>query len=200
MPDFPAIHKTLQEGGRMHAFLSGGGLRVIRIEKDQDLIGYGESPNIEEALSYLEEDCSAGGRNYREVYGKIHPHYLTGSCSSTSTLDDWIRQGHTFNCWYEGEDLVFKLYGINFFKFPEWVFEAIKKRPVIHWKDNRGFIIRFRKDWSFQGSISAKAVKAPKGRKIEDYNSWHFSKTGRGLDFWKAMLTAFEASEVEIAE
>jgi hypothetical protein len=198
MPDFPAIHKTLCDGGKMHAFLSGGGLRVVRIDKDKTEMGYGESPNIEEALAYLEEDCLAGGRDYHKVYGKIHPHYLTGSCSTTSNLDAWIRQGRTFDCWQEGEEIVLQLHGINFFEFPEWIYEAIKKRPVINWKDKRGFVIQFKGDDGFiPGSITTKAIRAPKEKELGDYHSWYFTKTGRGPNFWKAFLAAFEAEEIE---
>ena len=38
------INKALKEGGRLHAFLSGSGLRVVRIEKNGKLKGYGEHP------------------------------------------------------------------------------------------------------------------------------------------------------------
>ena len=48
---YPNIEKALKDGARLHAFLSGGGLRVVRIEKkkdtetkdeDDNLISYGE--------------------------------------------------------------------------------------------------------------------------------------------------------------
>ena len=72
---------------------------------------YGEAPNIEEALQYLEEDIRAGGRSYGEVYGKLHPHYLTGSSLSTSNIDYWLRRGCTFDIY--GQDQVIRviLYG-----------------------------------------------------------------------------------------
>src|SRR4030067_2945765 len=43
----PAVHDELKKGAEIHAFKSGGGLRVVSVSKGKKEIGYGESPFIE---------------------------------------------------------------------------------------------------------------------------------------------------------
>jgi hypothetical protein len=99
MNTMAVLEKALRAGNTMHAFRSGGGLRVIRIEKGQRgaLKGYGEHPGVDEALQHAAEDYEAGHRDYSKVYSSkgLYPHYLTGSSSSETELDAWIRQGLT---------------------------------------------------------------------------------------------------------
>lgn len=108
--NLPGLEQALRDGCKVHAFRSGGGLRVIRITtKDGQLKGYGEHPQVEDALSHANEDFLAGGRPYQEVYGGSKPNYLTGSSEPTSPLDDWLLHGHTFDAWYDGVRVFFKL-------------------------------------------------------------------------------------------
>jgi hypothetical protein len=90
------IDEALEQGLSLRGFRSGGGLRVVRLEEHNSLKGYGEHPNLEEALRHLNEDYAAGGREYSDVYGPIHPHYLTGSSTPTSELDAHILGGNKF--------------------------------------------------------------------------------------------------------
>lgn len=50
------LEDPLMEGGRLHAFRSGGGLRVVRLEYGQKLRGYGEHYDIGTALCHCAED------------------------------------------------------------------------------------------------------------------------------------------------
>jgi len=94
----------LREGATLHLFRSGGGLRVALLNNGSDLIGYGEAPNIEEALEYCGEDYEAGGRPYKEVYGPIHPHYLTGSAEASCNGDRWLLRGTDVDIsWVDGK-------------------------------------------------------------------------------------------------
>lgn len=111
--ELKGIHQALREGCRLQAFCSGGGLRIVRIEKDGKLKGYGEHPMIHDALSHVDEDFLAGGKPHNEVYGKKYPHYLTGSASSSNDLDVWILRGCTFDVWQEGDEIIFQLNGYN---------------------------------------------------------------------------------------
>lgn len=111
--ELTGIEQALRYGCRLHAFRSGAGLRVVRIEKDGDLVGYGEHPHASDALSHANEDILAGGRPYDEVYGCLKPHYLTGSSSANDELDLWLLQGHTFDVRCEGNEFVFELKGFN---------------------------------------------------------------------------------------
>jgi hypothetical protein len=103
---YPGLTEFLLRGARykggasnhIHAFLSGGGLRVVRAEDEKKgLVGYGEYPHVEEALRLCEVDYLAGKRDYKEVYGKETPHYLTGSSTPSSKLDQWTRIGRSWN-------------------------------------------------------------------------------------------------------
>jgi hypothetical protein len=108
------IEKALREGCKVRAFLSGGGLRVIRIEDaEHELKGYGEHPHAEEALQHADDDYAAGGREYSDVYGGTEPHYLTGSTTTVGELDAWVRTGSTFHAVTEGDGFVFVLDGYD---------------------------------------------------------------------------------------
>src|SRR3989344_9530066 len=100
------LGQALAEGSKIHGFLSGGGLRVVIVKSKQKLRGYGEHPSVDEALIHANEDFLAGGRPYKEVYGKVHTHYLTGSRDTTSPLDAWLRQGNTFDAYRVGENQI----------------------------------------------------------------------------------------------
>lgn len=109
----PALEAELRNGLRLHAFRSGGGLRVIYLADDghgpcsPNGKGYGEHPNIEEAIRLAEEDCAAGGREYEEVYGKLVPQFLTGTSNPSSPLDRWILMGRAFDVKFEQGEFVF---------------------------------------------------------------------------------------------
>lgn len=110
-----SLDNALRRGAFLHVFRSGGGLRVARLTAAArvpgrgDLVGYGEHYNLEEALVYAGEDYDAGQRAYGEVYGegKLHDHYLTGSCEASSPADAWVLGGHTIDAWYEQAEGVF---------------------------------------------------------------------------------------------
>lgn len=104
-----SIDDILKEGTFMHSFLSGGGLRVVRINMSEEggLLGYGEHPHFGTAVEHAVEDYNAGGRPYKEVYGPIHTHYLTGSSSPESKADAWMLQRRKIDAWYdEGTGMV----------------------------------------------------------------------------------------------
>src|SRR6266403_91893 len=95
-----AIEQALKEGCRVRTFRSGGGLRVVRIEdQNNELKGYGEHPAIEDALSHSNQDILDGHLAYKEQYGENgkYAHYVTGRSESSTELDAWINQGHNFN-------------------------------------------------------------------------------------------------------
>lgn len=97
LQSYPNIDKALRDGCRVRGFRSGGGLRVIRVEDAAgQLKGYGEHPNVLEALTHADEDYAAGKRPYEEVYGKLYLHYLTGTTEVDSMLDGVLLRGGKF--------------------------------------------------------------------------------------------------------
>ncbi len=201
MPRLFGIEKALAIGARISAFSSGGGLRVIRLNKNGELIGYGEAPHVEEALQYADEDFTAGGLPYKEVYGsgKKHPHYLTGSSDSTSNLDHWLRRGNSFDCWFDDEQVVFRLDGYGHEEIPEDIKRLAEENPGTAVRyELRGMELSTTYTPGYfangEGSWSMDTISNPlrKSRGI-----YPMTKTGTGKDFWQAMLAAFEAPEVE---
>jgi hypothetical protein len=198
-PDFPGIHEALKKGLKMHAFSSGGGLRVVSFPKG----GYGEHPHIEEALKHLEEDCLAGGRPYKEVYGKLCTHYLTGDTLSTSNLDYWIRSGKTFDCWQKGDEVIFQLKGLTHVDTPREIFKKVMQTGISEKWQHRGYTYLTTKSTFPSGEpcASTKIIEKPKDSK-DNADPWMYriTKTGRGKNFWDAVKKAFKAPEVEVIE
>lgn len=102
MSRFQKIEELLRQNpsSKIHAFRSGGGLRVIRIDDGPKLLGYGEHPYLDVAIEHLIQDVEAGHRNYQDVYGGAETHYLTGSSTPNDDLDLFILRGNNFdiNC------------------------------------------------------------------------------------------------------
>jgi hypothetical protein len=196
------IHKAFVSGCKLHAFLSGGGLRVVRIEKNGTLKGYGEHPHIEEALAHADEDYAAGGRKYKDVYGedKIHTHYLTGSSTTSSTLDSWVHQGRTFDVWQENESVVVQLQGYKQLEHPEDLEKKVLKDGKSRQFEQRGLIYEMSAMCFASGSpgISTKVVGGRESKNGADPWMWKITKTGKGKDFWAALEKAFKAESVEV--
>lgn len=199
--ELKGLEKALREGCRLHGFSSGGGLRVIRLEQEGNLRGYGEHPNVEDALSHANEDFLAGGREYKEVYGKSKPHYLTGSENVTSPLDGWLIQGRTIDSYIQGEEVVVELRGLTQTEIPEDVIERVNAtgRGVI-WT-NREYTYETVPDRFPSGRpcISTKIIKEPV-KSGSDAWSYHIVKRGKGNNFFEALGKAVEAQETEIEE
>jgi hypothetical protein len=132
---YPTLSARIKAGQRLHAFMSGGGLRVVDLHSDTlDTAngGYGEHPYIYEALEYAEEDAAAGGREYKEVYGegKLHLHYLTGDPNPSGGLDAWVRCGRDFDVVFEDGNFVFRGKFLKHRNAPQWVVDALKLDEV----------------------------------------------------------------------
>ncbi|MFB6209325.1 MAG: hypothetical protein ABEJ56_04290 [Candidatus Nanohaloarchaea archaeon] len=93
---FPDVDEALQEGMDLRVFRSGGGLRVARLEDEEDeLRGYGEHFHVSPALNLA-------GNNYQgdqEITGNV----LTGSQEAENTLDSFILGGGKIHAWLDGE-------------------------------------------------------------------------------------------------
>jgi len=210
MPKYHGIEAALRAGCKMHAFSSGGGLRVVRLERAAKdgkrninypkLMGYGEHPHIEEALKQLNEDYLAGGRPYKKVYGKLYPHYLTGDTVSTSNIDWWIRKGSTFDCWFENGEVIFQLAGLIQTETPPLVLAAVETEGKTVRCSNRGYTYEASPYLFANGEIgsSSTVIEGPADQPNSDAWMYHINKTGHGQSFWEAMKAAFEAPEIEV--
>lgn len=98
---YPHLEKALKDGAKIHCFRSGGGLRVVRVEKLGKLISYGEYLYFPGALAHAENDF---GLNYEEQYGgenARHEHYLTGAYPLPhDVFDNYLNRGKSLDILY----------------------------------------------------------------------------------------------------
>lgn len=84
------LENALRTDGTLHAFRSGGGLRVVSLRagpNDGQQVGYGEHPHIEEALDHAGLSVLRPDLGYHDFYGRLFPHYLTGENQASGPLD-----------------------------------------------------------------------------------------------------------------
>jgi hypothetical protein len=187
---------ALKQGVTLHAFLSGGGLRVVSLSRGGADVGYGEHPNVEDALSHAAEDFTAGGRPYKQVYGKSKPAYLTGSRTATSELDLWIRQGRTVDARMSEDGAIeVVLSGLKHQKLPEDVRDQVSAGAIVRWRA-RGRLFESKSQW---GGCSTDCIERPEGGKDSEDWMYPITRTGRGKGLEQAVGEALKASEVEVA-
>ncbi len=191
------IEAALADGGKMHAFLSGGGLRVIRIEKPQgNLVAYGEHPHVGEAFRITAEDYKAGGRPYKEVYGNVEPHHETGDSCSEDELDKWVCRGCTFDAHCKDGNFVFELRGQEHFTLPTGMEERVFRQGPVEFTDARGvvFVSSPARFPNGEKCCRTRAIRKPEGMREDQVWSWSSVRRGEGGSLMEAMRGAFAAS------
>ncbi len=212
-----ACEEALRKGNVLHAWSSGGGLMVVRIEKGRHgkLMGYGEHPHIHDALAHAAEDFLAGGRPYSEVYGTfdmddpnggktgIYPMYLTGDPSNPSQLDKWVRNG-TFDAAFKDGKFEVDLHGWGEFKTPDDIVKRCTEgQETVEWDDGRG--CKFASSpttlpGNGKPACSTRTVSRPEGMKQHRVWIWRTIQTGRANTLTDAFSEAFKAKSVETNE
>lgn len=188
----PKIEQALKEGCRVLAYMSNSKIRIVRIDLDGTLKGYGEALQVEDALSYANKDL-VECRHYR------------GSCSiglktASSRLDQWLLDGNTFDIGRDGEGVVFRLIGRAEVKVPAAVCDQVMKEG--------GSMVWMHRGYRYCSTrvhvagrvyrLETSAISAPKGKRGSDAWSYPTAKTGRGADISQAMGDAFWAEPTEI--
>lgn len=194
------LDKALRDGACLRAFLSGGGLRVVCLERPTGtLVGYGEHPHLCDALSHAAEDYLAGGRPYKEVYGGSKPHYLTGSTTPNSDFDAWIRQGQTMDACCDRDQIVVALRGYEHQKTPESVQAKLGAGETVCWRA-RGYQFESAPARFGDGEIgwSTRVIETPPGRRDIDAMHYKITKTGRADSLATAMDAALAAEPAEV--
>lgn len=197
------IRTALDQGVTIHGFRSGGGLRVIRLEKDGELKGYGEHINVDEAMVVADEDFLEGHRDYKDVYGKIRPHYLTGSGDSSSQLDAWLLQGHTFDAYRtESGMIAVELKGWKHNEIPKNIEEQIRRHNKHFLWTDRGYTFESWSDTFPNGeiAIATNVLSAPEGMELGRGTFFPYMKMGESNNFDLAVQRAFDADDEEIIE
>lgn len=190
------IEPALKMGGFIHAFMSGGGLRVLRLAEfgpRGDLMGYGESPTVDDAFRILADDYEAGGRKYGDVYGKVEP-------APAGELDAWVRKGNTFDAWYKDGEYVVELRSLQEAHTPEETVRRCTAGETIAWTDDRRVTYQCSPSRFPNGErcCSTKIVKVPKGMTHNRAWMWYATQTGRGPTLSDAIDQAFKAPKVEV--
>lgn len=204
MPEFPHIHKALRNGYLLSAFRSDRGPSFIGLTKEDDgCVAYGEHTYVEIALSNLNDDYAAGGQYYKTTTGPngLCSNSLAISQLPTSNLDDCLEPYCRFDVWQEDSDVVCQLYGFSEYNIPDWAKEQTRAQPgvPIQWSRLNGVTygavyLEDLSDSGMPGYYMGIVYARYKGVDGFQYLS---TKTGRGGDFWTAMLNAFNAPEVE---
>lgn len=204
-----SLEKALLSGHVLHTFRSGGGLQVARIEKVSGkerrggLKGYGEHPNINDAIRHAGEDFAAGGRPYSEVYGSIdwddpkggkegiYPMYLTGTHDVEGKLDQWCKQ-NTLDARGRNGKIEVELRGWGEFRTDNAVVAEVKRTRVPVRIELRGYVYECAYDLEW-GGVSTRIVSSPEGRPQHRAWMWHTKQIGVGATFADALNAAFAA-------
>lgn len=200
----PKIEQPLIDGHSIHGFSSGGGLRVVRIEtKDGELVGYGEAPQVEEAVAHAALDYQLGHEDYSRQYSgeeARYTHYLTGTTEISSPLDGHLRWGHTLDVVSRDGQVEVTLSGLDQTpNVPQEVHDTVRATGEPATWQERGITYSITASSFPNGEpcTSMKAVDNP-----ENLDPWMFSysRTGRAETFEAAVAQAFEAPQVEVMQ
>jgi len=195
------VQEALSAGATMHAFRSGGGLRVFRIEKDQEEVGYGEHPNAQDALAHLELWLQEDNPTYEEFYGGKFPHYLTGNNTPGSCkLDAWLSKGGTLDSFKVGKSVVVELHEWATATPPDEVTVPVVsgEKPYTTW-ENRGYKFMITPVTFANGARGYRmaTTSVPRHKRFSDSTFYKIVKRGHGSTFWEALESALVAEEVE---
>lgn len=191
-------------GGELHAFRSGGGLRVVSIRSGDDSF-YGEHPHVHEALRILADDSLAGGRDYAKVYGSIEPHYVTGASTPADELDLWILQGNTVDARVTGDGQIeVSLRGYQHATPSEDVLERCRAGETVTWEDSRGYVFVSSKcDGGVSTQVMINSVPPERntdGKAPADAYMWRSVQHGVATTFVEAVALALTAAPIEAQE
>ena len=144
-PNYDNLNLEILSGRKLHIFLSGGRLRVCRIEAENDkLLAYGEAPNLETSLLHCNDNIVDKLDYHGQYIGSDakYPHYLTGeSPSDTDYLDrclwsgnlDFYKEGDKIRGQFNGYDerhneLTITVEGLTFNESLEKLYNYISNR------------------------------------------------------------------------
>ena len=174
---------------------------MLRLENLHALTGYGEHPHVEEAFAYVAEDYTEGCLEYKDVYGKVREHYLTGSPDASSPLDEWLLRGGGFNTSFLDDTFVFVLTGYEHTPTPDGYQQRAIDGEEIVWS-SRGYTYKISKN-AFADNVPCAYVQVtdgPGGCPGSDPWMYQITKTGRATTLPEAIEQALLAHPVETKE
>lgn len=207
---FNTIEEAIKAGNKIKCFRSGGGLRVFYMwdmdDEAKKSTYYGESYNVKEALRVLLDDVRAGGREYKEVYGVIEEHYLTGEqWKGEDLLDLWIVGGNTLEGeWVDDfkghEHFEVFLKGLQNRDLPRPIMRKGAAGKTIYWKYKDSDAIRKSRRYIFPGNgafgCTTQIISNPKKEDPGPYMDVGF--VGEGQTFLEAAENAIKQQRESI--
>lgn len=194
------ITTALQAGARLRAFRSGGGLRVVRIERGKrggKLIGYGEHPHIQEALNLT-------NKTLRPVIGRMPKRsvYMTGASSADGPLDEWILCGHTFDAWAESDGtIVAHMLNPSFSnEVPETLLKKALAEGSAEWHDRGGIHLVHSVSYHPKRDEHRYDYGLKEIKRCTQNVMYPVAKTGRGKNFDEALQEALKAPQLEVEQ
>lgn len=197
-----SVEDALRAGYVLHGFMSGGGLRVLRVGAGSKLAGYGEHPTVSGALRILGEDLRGGCRPYDSVYGVVEAHYLTGSSVSEDGLDAWLLRGQTWDVCYREGLFVSELFGWDREALPAEIERRAIDGETLEWTSHRGVTrvvgpVRFAND--SRGCFSQVTHK-PDGMTDVRTHMFRVTKTASAESLQGAIDGSLSAPPVEVSD
>ena len=209
-PEFDAkLTQALKKGAKLHAFLSGGGLRVFRLEDaDKKLVGYGEHCNALEALALLVEDYAAGGLPYSKVYGTWdgpdgkYEMYLTGASTPEGEIDAWMLKGYTIDACFEDGTVKVTKHGYAHSDIPKEIESWTQAHPGVpkEWTQRDFTMETVHLTQMFANGESGwrtQTLKCPPGKPEHLASHYQYKQTGMGSTFMSAFINAETAWKIE---
>ena len=198
------LDEALKAGNKLKVFRSGGGLRVMymwdRYDNTKTTTYYGESHDFDNALRVLNNDIQAGHREYKDVYGPIEQHYLTGSYGNEENkVDFWVVSGHTIMAEYVDEFKGFEhieveLLGSSQQKYPQEIINRCTNGESLWWKYDDSEIVRLSQQYTFPGNgekgCTSKIIFNPKKEETGPHEK--ILIVGEGDTFLSALLDAMK--------
>lgn len=186
------LERALRQGCRLHAFMSGDGTRVVRLEKRDGLLaGYGEGRRVSEAAMMAAENFKSG-----KTRDLVH----TEARHPDGELDAWIRRGHTFDAWSLGHtDYAFQLRGLEFEKIAPSVVKRWTAGDRFSWTSPRGVTwiggpVKF---GNGDQGCTYNIVAKPHGMSRQQAEMYYAQRTGYSIRLEFAIERALQAELVE---
>lgn len=188
------IEDALRKGARLNAFISGTGLRVVKVTGN-DIKGYGEGECIEEALLYCNHNLNCPDE-------KLTPSDL-GFELPTSLLDKRMGRGQKFYAWYDGMNICIQWRSLEEFKLPPAIrLQVIDMQEALPYRDPIRKFIYVVKPTTMPGNgmktVEITTAHVPEGQTEDHAFHYHVIQETSGTDgIYPLLLRVLDAPKVE---
>lgn len=204
MYDYCEVLETaIKRGNTLRMLRTSGGLHVVRIERGEELVAYGEHPLSLDAMSHAAEEYLSGPRPYSQVYGKMKPHYVTGTTEQFWPLDSWLQRGRKLRVELINNEFVAHLFGHEELRLSKEIRERAVLGEIVAWRSRRRLYeaspdpsIRCEK--TGRPAIVVKVIEREKGEDAQHDSCWPVEKVGHSKTIALSIERACAATENEV--